>query len=620
LVVLGFGVLAGAGLAELGVRAYVWLGGERARGIAQLDPMAVLVEPHGRMGYRQKPHSTYRYRNGTAATSNALGYRGPEVAVPKPDGTFRVVLLGESTTHGWGVRDSQTIDAYMRLELSRRFPEHRWEVVNLAFDGYDSWQLLERLRSDGLRFQPDLVIAHTGINDVRNARFRNLSDPDPRTVLWTNVLDRLREERRQGGPALTTRIKHYSYLARLPGLMKQRQQRRREGFGQRPDLQPNPVAVDRFERNVERLGTLAGRAGVPVLFSTPPSLLAGSYDPTALRRRDYWIVDLPTTQRYRELLAERMGRVADRLGAQGYRALHLRHDPLPAELFLDDCHLTAEGSRRLATLLVEAMLRLAPELFESGDIPHDPGTQPRRQRERQSSPQPRSPGVGAVVGRRGLARTALGVLVPPQLFVPGSPLLLEAVGATSPSAASEVEPREPALRRPLDEQPVDQHVGRHGVVRHQRGGPGHLELAAEGEAAPAGHGLVLEVRYTDPRIIGESSHHRFEESLRHGRRAEVAHVAGEDGEERLQLVRAELHFDALLLRPSNLAAELGAERVPHTVGIARREVEHHGDLAVGRRELQRQLTAAAHLEQARSAFAGDLHRAGGQRAHGIRAA
>lgn len=363
LVVSGFGVLAGAGLAELAVRAYVGFGGERALGIAQLDPMAVLVEPHGRMGYRQKPHSTYRYRNGTAATSNALGYRGPEVALAKPDGTHRVVLLGESTTHGWGVPDSQTIDAYLRLELSRRFPERRWEVVNLAFDGYDSWQLLERLRSDGLRFQPDLVIANTGINDVRNARFRSLRDPDPRTVLWTAVLDRLRLERRQGGPALTTRIKHYFYLARLPGLMRQRQQRRREGFGQRADIQPNPQAVDLFERNLERLGTLAGRAGVPVLFSTPPSLLTGNYDAAALRPRDYWIVDLPTTQHYRDLLAERMGLVADRLGERGYRALHVRHDPLPAELFLDDCHLTPEGSRRLAELLVDGMTRLAPELF-----------------------------------------------------------------------------------------------------------------------------------------------------------------------------------------------------------------------------------------------------------------
>src|SRR5438309_327144 len=141
-------VVVGAVLMEGVVRLYAVVDRRFAAGFREFDPMAVQIEPHGARGYRQRPSSVFHYVNGTAATSNALGYRGPVVPLHPSPGTVRIILLGGSTTHGWGVPDEQTIDAQMRTLFKERYPERRFEVVNLAFDGYDSYQLLERLTSD----------------------------------------------------------------------------------------------------------------------------------------------------------------------------------------------------------------------------------------------------------------------------------------------------------------------------------------------------------------------------------------------------------------------------------------------------------------------------------------
>ncbi|MGH7263548.1 MAG: hypothetical protein ACREMB_01680, partial [Candidatus Rokuibacteriota bacterium] len=98
---------------EVAIRVYAGMDKGVGRVLRGHDPMAVSIAPHGRFGYRQRPNSAFHYGNGTTATSNAMGFRGPLVAVPKPPGTYRILLLGGSTTHGWGVGDEETIDAYM---------------------------------------------------------------------------------------------------------------------------------------------------------------------------------------------------------------------------------------------------------------------------------------------------------------------------------------------------------------------------------------------------------------------------------------------------------------------------------------------------------------------------
>ena len=340
---------------EIALRVLEPLGLSIAGAIGRRDPYAVLIEPHGELGYRQRANAVLHYQNGTRATANAESYRGPIVARTKPPGTFRVILLGESTTHGWGVNDDETIDAYLR-EILRTAPAtagRTVEVVNLAYDGYDSYQLYERLKSDGIPREPDLIIVNAGINEVRSATLPGLVERDPRTLIWEAELSRLRSERARRGPTLWVRAKHWSYVARLPSVLRQR-----SGTAGAPTpvaARPAyPEAVTIFERHLERIDSLASAHGVPVFFSTPPSALLLPGAPP-LGRRTYYLDTPEETQAYRDLLDERMRSLTERLGAKGRDVAYIPHR-MTADLFLDDCHLTPAGNRRMAETFAAAIL------------------------------------------------------------------------------------------------------------------------------------------------------------------------------------------------------------------------------------------------------------------------
>jgi lysophospholipase L1-like esterase len=357
--VLGLALLVSILLAESLLRLSAAVIPALATEFRGFDPMAILVEPHGDFGYRQRANRVFAFPNGTKATSNSLGYRGPIVSIPKPAGVFRVVLLGGSTSHGWGVNDDQTIDEHMRRLLAAAYIGRRFEVVNLGFDGYDSYQDFQRLQSDGLRLQPDVVIVNSGINDVRNAWFPQLQDRDPRTFLWLADIERLRAETRRGGPSLWTRTKHWFYVARVPSLVRTRLYQWRTWHHPSPETQstrfmPTLEAADYFERNLKRIASITAVRGIAVLFSTPPSALRLPGTSHETSGRTYWLTDAQMTQRYRDELDRRMRAVAADLSAHGKPVSYVEHT-IDASMFLDDCHLTDGGNHRVAADFVAGL-------------------------------------------------------------------------------------------------------------------------------------------------------------------------------------------------------------------------------------------------------------------------
>jgi hypothetical protein len=105
---------------------------------------------------------------GVQVSTNSHGLRDREYPEAKPADTFRIVMLGDSTTLGWGVPFDQTIPKILERELNRRgIPGYRnCEVLNAGVGNYDTVQEVEHYRTYDWAFHPDLVILDYFINDA----------------------------------------------------------------------------------------------------------------------------------------------------------------------------------------------------------------------------------------------------------------------------------------------------------------------------------------------------------------------------------------------------------------------------------------------------------------------
>lgn len=96
-------------------------------------------------------------------STNSQGTRGPEFQIQKPENTFRILLLGDSMTFGWGVEDNETYASLLAENLNtwarKSNISTNFEVINAGFtDGKSLDSYYVYLKEKGLNFNPDLVI------------------------------------------------------------------------------------------------------------------------------------------------------------------------------------------------------------------------------------------------------------------------------------------------------------------------------------------------------------------------------------------------------------------------------------------------------------------------------
>ncbi len=109
---------------------------------------------------------------------NAQGFRrSSNVSREKPEGTYRIFLMGASTAYGLGglwshiqrdyavLDNSETIDAYLEEYLNEAFPGAEIEVINAAITSTWTHHHLIYLNQTILKFDPDMILFLDGYND-----------------------------------------------------------------------------------------------------------------------------------------------------------------------------------------------------------------------------------------------------------------------------------------------------------------------------------------------------------------------------------------------------------------------------------------------------------------------
>jgi len=208
-----------------------------------LEAIVRLVDAHGISYYEEvsryrlemvaDPEMIFRHRRSWSSTYsgvevrlNELGLRDDPI-VQKTKREYRIVVLGDSVTFGWGVAQDQIFTSRLQRTLTEKI-QRPIRVINTGVGGYNTVQENAFFKKHGLSLAPDMVILVYVTNDVEtNERpfdpwsSRSFSGKSPpqmiNLLLGKSWLFRLARHGYQYRQSDTTDPESYRRLRETPG-------------------------------------------------------------------------------------------------------------------------------------------------------------------------------------------------------------------------------------------------------------------------------------------------------------------------------------------------------------------------------------------------------------------
>lgn len=96
--------------------------------------------------------------------------------IQRQDNTFIILCIGDSSTYGVGATDIKKFSYPSQLQelLATKFPDLKYEVINLGVPGINSSQVLNRFEGNIQLYKPNVVIVQVGVNDWWNLEESNV--------------------------------------------------------------------------------------------------------------------------------------------------------------------------------------------------------------------------------------------------------------------------------------------------------------------------------------------------------------------------------------------------------------------------------------------------------------
>jgi len=98
---------------------------------------------------------------------NDYGFRGPEISKIKEDGTYRIFVVGGSTTISLRApSDEQTHPGFLQELFNKSELDFPIQVINAGTPSFASSQELSIIQNKIVDFEPDLIVIYDGTNDL----------------------------------------------------------------------------------------------------------------------------------------------------------------------------------------------------------------------------------------------------------------------------------------------------------------------------------------------------------------------------------------------------------------------------------------------------------------------
>ena len=287
---------------------------------------------------------------GATVTINSRGYIGPEIELPKPQDTTRVLFLGGSHVFSSLWAGGEDWPAIVGENLRR--DGRKVDVINAGVPNHQTGDSLGKLVTDLWMVEPEVIVVCSAWNDIKyfselspELPYRDAAKPwsgrDPR--INPRGIDRLLCY------SALYRIGHNRLITMLYGVGDEGE-KLREPIGK-----VSPYAVRQYGLNLQAICDFGRNIGAEVVLCKQARLPMADSPASQRQRIPYEFVGLP----HDELIEafDSCDRVIEQVAAEkGCRVIDM-HGPLSGkpDYFADHIHFSAEGSHVAAELVAEAL-------------------------------------------------------------------------------------------------------------------------------------------------------------------------------------------------------------------------------------------------------------------------
>lgn len=227
------------------------------------DPSLFIKDPDQEGYMMMNPTASYKF---FSTTANATQGNRERFSTVKPKNTFRIFVIGESTTAGYPYMHNGSFHRWLQYRLMHQYPDLNFEVINVSLTAVNSYTVVDFAKQI-VNNEPDLVLVYTGHNEYYGALGIGSTSQIKGNNTWIKLVIKLRQLKLV---QLSDRI--IDAVAKLSGrkidkrenLMKRMVTKQQIAY-QSADFNRG---IAQFSNNMDELCRLLSKKHIPTVIST----------------------------------------------------------------------------------------------------------------------------------------------------------------------------------------------------------------------------------------------------------------------------------------------------------------------------------------------------------------